>query len=300
MATLLEEDIVASIDCVDHLCGKLNIVQPGSLCYLKWQTLKESVMQIVKVVDTSSRRQLEELFMETARAIAAELAGRVAWSVAQVYVYTFSVQLIANLSYRSAQPGADNAVRYMEGVDVIAKVCPTDRFVASTDRVRQLLMKSLDGDINGDDMRQLAAAALWQTRNFIYHFQPNTLSTTGKLEDLARSCLKPEVDSEQLSIDPTAVHMTVPETANSSELSRSVREALVCTLFVEPKQPFLIPLLLFFQMALKSVVSPYPYRLFMKIIDRCVINDLAQPAGSSDSLNPRELSELAEMCHHLH
>jgi predicted transcriptional regulator with HTH domain len=42
---------------------------------------------------------------------------------------------------------------------------------------------------------------------------------------------------------------------------------------------------------MKEVVAAYPFRIFLKVMNRVVMNDLAQPNGATDSLNQREKFE---------
>ena len=42
-------------------------------------------------------------------------------------------------------------------------------------------------------------------------------------------------------------------------------------------------------MSLKEVVAAYPYRLFLKIMNRVATNDIGYPDGTIDSLNHREI-----------
>jgi hypothetical protein len=123
MAYILQEDVRSSVDCIVYLCNKLHINQPGTVCHSKWETLKTTALR--GLFDVTLRPRLNELFVESSRLLAAELAARVTWPIAQVYVFLFVVQLTATVVLQGNQIYSSSVLRYIESADVIAGVCPT-------------------------------------------------------------------------------------------------------------------------------------------------------------------------------
>ena len=228
MASILEEDVRSSVECIVYLCNRLHIMEPGTVCHSKWETLKTTALQ--GLFDPTLRPRLDKLFVESSRLVAAELVGRVTWPLARVFVYLFATHLTATLVHNGIQLDPNNVIQYLDSADVIATVCPTDKYLASIDKTRQLLMKVLDGNLTADEMAELKTATIWQTRNFIYHFQPDTLPRIA-ISEIGTS---PLIMSHLLSagIDTTAtstVEQGGSQELADSEVFQGLKDTVVCS-----------------------------------------------------------------------
>jgi hypothetical protein len=263
MAQILEEDVHSSVDCVVYLCNKLHINQPGTACHSKWETLKTTALQAL--FDSTLRTTVDKLIAESTGLLAAELAARVTWPITHVFVCLFTTYLTATLLHNHISPNTDNVLQYVDNSDVIARVCPTEKYLASIEKTRHLLMKNLDGSITDDEFSELTTAAIWQTRNFIYHFQPDTL---------------PSVKISEISTSPLPLASQLLGALNNTEQNRSHGLA-DSDIFQEMKD---------IVMSMKAVVAAYPFRVFLKIMNRVAANDIGYPDGTKDSLNHHEMN----------
>jgi hypothetical protein len=280
MAQILEEDVHSSVDCVVYLCNKLHINQPGTACHSKWETLKTTALQAL--FDSTLRTTVDKLIAESTGLLAAELAARVTWPIAQVYVFLFVVQLTATVVLQGDQLHSSSVLRYIESADVIASVCPTEKYLASIEKTRHLLMRILEGSITADELSELATTTVWQTRYFIYHFQPDTLPSV-RLSEIATSPL-PLMSQLLGAVNGTStVEQGVFHGLADSDTFKGLKDTI---------------------MSMKEVVAAYPFRIFLKVMNRVAMNDLARPDGATDSLNQHDMNICAvyvdtELAHQL-
>ena len=201
MMPILQEDILAASDCVEFLASRLGVMLPGSDCRSSWNNLKQSAHKYQSM--PVFRAQLDDMFVENARKLAADLAMRFHWTVVEVFVHVFAFQRIAGIVGSGVIPQGDNLANYLESSEVIASVCPSDQFLSSVATCKGLLLKSFDCTLTPVEIYKLAQELIWQTRNFIYHFQPDSLSyseylpTTGHVPELGTGLLS-ETESHEL------------------------------------------------------------------------------------------------------
>lgn len=236
MMSVQQEDIFAASSCVEYLTSRLGVMLPGSNCRSSWNRLKQSAHKYVSSRCTSvSPLQLDDMFVENARQLATELALRVPWDVAEIFVHLFAFQRTAGIVGSGNLPFGDNMTNYLASSEMIGLVCPSDRFLGSIAFSRGLLMKSFDCALTAVEMHDLAQAVIWQTRNFIYHFEPDSLPfseqlPTDYLLQQADSGARPSTESamEAISIDVAATSaQTIVCSPEPAESLSSIRETMV-------------------------------------------------------------------------
>jgi hypothetical protein len=170
---VLQEDIHTASECVEYLASRLGVMLPGSDCRSSWNSLKQlaSNYQSMPVF----QGELDDRFVKNARELATELAMKLSWPVVDVFVRLFTFQRTAGIVGSGVMPEGDNLTNYLDSSEAIASLCPSDQFLNSVATCRGLMLKSFDCTLTPAEMYKLAQEVIWQTRNFIYHFQPDLL-----------------------------------------------------------------------------------------------------------------------------
>ena len=182
---LLEEDIYAGMDCVEYLALRLDIMQPGD-CRSAWYTAKQIVK---KYVSSRGRNQqgvlsdLNEVYCDVSRQMDLELSLRVSRELVAVFSYAYSIQQTARVCISGEMLSIENMSSYLDSCDAMHPDCMSERWKDNTDRVRHLLLKSFDEALSRDEILKVAEIAIWQSRNFIYHFQPQVIGNEQSVGD---------------------------------------------------------------------------------------------------------------------
>lgn len=177
MLHIVEEDVRAAALCVDFIIARLNVVVPGSQIHGLWNDLKKVAFRYVTSCGTNiENHHLQRLFSQLGGQLTSELSCLLPSEVADVFGQLFAIVLMAAVAACEQQPVPHATSAYFESCDLLCRVCPTEEFQASVDTVRERLTKSFGGTLSSDDLDEIAKTALWQAQNFIYHFEPETLS----------------------------------------------------------------------------------------------------------------------------
>ncbi|XP_062505433.1 uncharacterized protein LOC134182100 isoform X2 [Corticium candelabrum] len=270
---VLQEDILAAADCVEYLTAKMGVMLDGSECRLSWNRLKQAAQDCF--IRRLSRDRLDDMFVDHARQLAAELYLTLPDDIAEIFVPLFSFQRTALIVGHGSLPVGDDVMNYLTSSEFVALVCPSDRFLSSIAVSKGLLMKSLDSTLTAVEMHDFAQVIIWQTRNFIYHFEPGMISVTGEPLPLM-----------SLPAESNRVTSLFADTSNESEGER----ASECIDSAGSHPSASIPSIREAMVALRESVGAYPWRLFLKYLRNAVVEHMNTSDSTRASINPREPS----------
>lgn len=216
---ILEEDIQAGLDCVEFLAKKLKLLQSDSAGNKNWSLWREIRQATVKCISSEKRRdlitELKPKLFEVANHFQFQLALQMNQSLAQLFNYVGIVQLTAGVCISGEMLVPDNIRRYIDFYDDMPRNCMSDRYVESVDKIRGLLLKSFDAPLTRLEVIQIGKTAIWQTRNFIYHFRPEVVtepqSFLSSLLGMGQQGLSIQVGDDgqlQLVFNPPAISPT--------------------------------------------------------------------------------------------
>ena len=177
---ILEEDIHTGLDCVEFLARKLELLQSGSGGDKSWSLWRELRQAALKCISSEKRlelvAELKSKVNEVSNQFQLQLALRVNHSLVQLFNYVGIVQLTAGVCISGEMLVPDNIRRYMDCYDDMPPNCMSGRYMESVDKIRELLLRSFDAPLTRPEVIQIAKTAIWQTRNFIYHFHPEVVT----------------------------------------------------------------------------------------------------------------------------
>ena len=223
MLHIVEEEVNASSSCIDFITARLHVMVPGSPLHAQWNNLKKSAVTYTTSFGTSMEfRQIEQLFGQVGGQLAAEVNAILPSEVAAVFGRLFGVVLVAGVAATDQQPVPYTTAAYLDSCETLCVVCPTEEFQSSIDTVRACLMKTFDGPLSSDDLDEIAKTAIWQTQNFIYHFEPATLSHVMESVHIVLKDVPTSEDSLSEKLSSLQTRQTVPLRTDEDGSTESV------------------------------------------------------------------------------
>ncbi|XP_062518416.1 uncharacterized protein LOC134193591 isoform X2 [Corticium candelabrum] len=267
---VLQEDILAAGQCVEHLTAKMGVMLEGSECRLSWNRLEQAAQE--RFAGHSLNDQLENMFVEHAKQLLQEIRLKVPTVIAEILSKLFDLHRTASIVGHDKLLVGEDLSNYLDCSDFIGFVCPTDRFSSSIAVSKALLMKSLDSSLTAVEMRNVAQAVIWQTRNFIYHFEPDMIVSADSL---------PLTTLESNTLTTSSTTDTTNESSEEESASENIYSASV---YPPETQPSVREAMV----ALRESVGAYPWRLFLKFVRKSVVEHMKNSDSAKASINPRD------------
>lgn len=176
---VLEEDVQAGLECVEFLSTKLGLLQRSDGSDNGWQLWRELRQAVVKCV--SAKRpdlvgDVKSKLDQVSQRFQLGLALHVSHPLVQLFNYVNIVQLTAGVCISGEMLVHDNIRRYMDCYDDMPSNCMSSEYMERVEKIRELMLKSFDASLTRPEVLQVAEIAVWQSRNFIYHFRPEVVT----------------------------------------------------------------------------------------------------------------------------
>lgn len=184
---LVVEDVLAGLDCCEYLTSKLGIMGLGSSCHQLWCRAREAIVSYLNNRMLCFVEEVKAHMGAATSQLASELSEKVSTQLVAIFNHFYLVQLAAGVCTTGEMLVPRNISRYLDSFDDIPSGCMSGRYMESIERIQSLLLKSFDVTLPRVDVLRIGEIAIWQSRNFIYHFrsevvdglQSNPLSQVG-------------------------------------------------------------------------------------------------------------------------
>jgi hypothetical protein len=236
MLPIMEEDICAASSCIDFITARLQVMVSGSPLHAQWIKLKKSAVTYATSMGSSMEFcQIGQLFYQVGSLLTTEINVILPSEVATVFVHLSNVVFMTGVAANDQQPVPNTMATYFDSCETLCMVCPTEKFQNSIDTVRACLMKTSDGPLSLTVLDEIAKATIWQTQNFIYHFDPASLSNAMESVHISLRYVS-EVDGSLQARQTASLHtdedgstetVKLQEQSCPSVAIQSLREAMV-------------------------------------------------------------------------
>ena len=241
---LLREDIYAGMDCVEYLALHLDIMQTNGDCRAAWYKAKQTIQKYTLSANQGEHSlyllsELSSIHGEVSQQMDFELTLRVSKEMVGVFSYPYFVQTLAQSGVSGDTLNVDNVFQYLDNWDKMPPNCMSERWVEGVEKIRQLLFKSFDEPLAKEEALKVVEISIWQSRNFIDHFQPSAInevdSMVGQLLSLTRRTVKRREDGsfevvngskESSSSQQCFEDKTMPPVDNFGSFNLSTEEEL--------------------------------------------------------------------------
>lgn len=215
MMEVAEEDVLKGIECVDYLAGRMDLMRPTTELYSMWTFIKEQIrMYVVSKGAQGSSAEIRDCLKAVGDRISRELGLRVGAAVVQVFPHIYAVSLVTSSAIGERKVAPELATIYLQTASCIPSWYFSQRYWESMDHVRPLLVRSLEQNLNGSELKVVCNITTWQSRNFIYHVQldSSTMSYHG-------SAIQGAVGLQDGHLNQTR-NSLLPESRSTSEVCR--------------------------------------------------------------------------------
>jgi hypothetical protein len=168
---VVAEDIHSGLECCEYIFAKLNIMAFDRRCRQHWHETKQAVISYMENQVPSFIEELKGHFSEATSQVARELSRSVSQRLVAIFNYIYAVQLTAGICLSGGMLSAQNIARYLDSFDDMPGACMSQRYMESVEKIRAIMLRSFDMALPRVDVLKVGEIAVWQSRNFIYHFQ---------------------------------------------------------------------------------------------------------------------------------
>jgi hypothetical protein len=170
MMEIAEEDVLNGLECVDYITDRLGLMKPNMDLKSVWAFTKEQIQQyVISHGARGSTAEIRSTMMGIGTRLGLELNSRFGSSVAQIFLYTYSVSVIMAASGSVYSWKSGMAEAYLQTCSSLPSGYFSQRYLESIDRLRPLLLLSRERNLNESECQSVRAITVWQSGNFIYH-----------------------------------------------------------------------------------------------------------------------------------
>jgi hypothetical protein len=179
MYTVIEEEVVVSVACIDYLVNKLGILQDGSDSQVLWVMTKESVWNhLVSHGRDVSQSTVKSMFQDCGHLLSSELSSQFPTSTVCIFEYAHSIGLVASM-VGSGDTRQGYFSRYLDNLVSLPDDFFTNRYKQLLDEVKGLMLESSASQLTLDKVDRVFEITVWQSRCFIYHVQAMVVGGVG-------------------------------------------------------------------------------------------------------------------------
>ena len=173
---LVIEDVHSGLECCEYLFSKLNIMVSGGSYRQQWHEAKQAIISYMDKRVPSFMEELKGRLSEVTSQVAMELSRTLSLDLVAVFNYMYAVQLAAGICVGGEMLATGNISRYLDSFDDMPGACMSERYMESVEKIRSIMLRSFDVTLPRVDVLKIGEIAIWQSRNFIYHFQSQVVA----------------------------------------------------------------------------------------------------------------------------
>eukprot|EP00118_Oscarella_pearsei_P011810 m.82090 g.82090 ORF g.82090 m.82090 type:complete len:606 (+) comp36281_c0_seq2:29-1846(+) len=172
MFPVIEEDVHASIECIEYLFARLNMASQGDHLRQLWLQVRQlSEKRLSSSTPNAHIQELNEKIVETSRLIATELAQRVSFQVVNIFLFLHVLRLGVAVFSEGGLLVVENMEAYISSFYGMPPSSFTPRFTASVEEVSGLFFETKASSLPADRKHKLTAELIWQSFHFMDHYR---------------------------------------------------------------------------------------------------------------------------------
>jgi hypothetical protein len=176
MISMMREDIIASMSCVEFLCRRLRLMDEGSRLHASWAFAKEVSKRFMeKPKSVMLYGMTRDAVNEVQGWIISEVATKVSKSLSYLCMHCHTVSLLSVVMLSGEMPKLGTFHLFLEVAKKVPESWFGPRYRKLLAKVKRALVTGLRRSLDLEELREVYRTMVWLSRNFIYQFLPKAV-----------------------------------------------------------------------------------------------------------------------------